>query len=169
VPRSCASFQSSRNKFNKYGSQLIDVPSVHWDATAITLAGTSSLRHFLSNFQAKIFAPNCVVALLIHLMMIPLVPLSVSYFFFIYSTISFSLVLSSKNNAGSIPWIGNLVRFAIRSIVMGMVLSIHITPPCLTSNNYVMHVIAYWPLPKCGRSNRPKIPIFSIPVPHWYV
>jgi hypothetical protein len=55
----------------------------------MTPAGTSSLQHFLSNLQAKIFAPNCVASLLIHLIMMPLVHVAVPYFFsFILPTLS---------------------------------------------------------------------------------
>jgi hypothetical protein len=49
---------------------------MQWSTTAMTLASTSSLQHFLSNLQAKIFAPNYVVELLIYLIMMPLIPLA---------------------------------------------------------------------------------------------
>jgi hypothetical protein len=47
----------------------------------MTLAGTLSLRHFLNNLQDNIFSPNSVATLLICLIIIPLVPLAVPYFF----------------------------------------------------------------------------------------
>jgi hypothetical protein len=100
--------------------------------------------------------------------MMPLVPLAVPYFFFISSASAFSLDLSSRINVGSIPRVGNPVICAIRSTVMGMGLSSHMSPPCVTANNCLMQVVVYWPLPKCGRVNRPKIPVLSSPVAHWY-
>jgi hypothetical protein len=133
----------------------------------MTPAHTSSLRHLLSNLQANIFAPNCVAALLIHLIMMPLVPLVVPYFFFICSVDTFSMDLSSRINVGSIPRIGNPVICAISSIVMGTGLSSHMSPPCVTSNSCLMQVVAYWPLPKCSRFNNPKIHVFSKPTIHW--
>jgi hypothetical protein len=139
---------------------------VHWTATTMTPAGTSSLWNFLSILQAKIFVPNCVDALLIRLMMMPLVPLAVPYLFFISSANDFSLDLSSRINVGSITRIGNPIICTISSIVMGMGLSSHMSPPCVITNNLLMYVVVYWPLPKCGRSNRPKIPIFSSPAAH---
>jgi hypothetical protein len=99
--------------------------------------------------------------------MMPLVPLAVPYFFFISSANAFSLDLSSRINAGSIPRIGNPVICAISSIVMGMGLSSHISPPCVTANNCLMHVVAYWPLPKCGSFSKPKILVLSSPAAHW--
>jgi hypothetical protein len=141
---------------------------VHWVATATTPAGTSSLWYFLSKLQDKIFAPNCVDVLLICLMTMPLVPLAVPYFFFISSASAFFLVLSAKNNAGSIPRIGNPIICAIISTVMGMGLSSHMSPPCVTANSFLTHVFVYLPLPKCGRSSRPRILVFSSPVSHWY-
>jgi hypothetical protein len=133
----------------------------------MTHASTSSLRHFLRNLQANIFVPNCVVALLIHLIMMPLVPLVVPCFFFISSSNAFSLDLSSKINAGSIPQIGNPVICAISSIVMGMGLSNHISSPCVIANSFLMHDVVYWPLPKCGSFSKPKILVLSNPASHW--
>jgi hypothetical protein len=123
----------------------------------MTPIGTSSLRHFLRNFQAKIFVPNCVVALLIHLIMMPLVPLAVPYFFFLSSSNAFSLDFSSRINVGSIPWVGNPMICVIRSAIMGIGLSSHVSPPCVTTNNFLTHVVAYWPLPKRGSFSKPNI------------
>jgi hypothetical protein len=142
------------------------VPSAHLATTAMTPAGTSSLRHFLRNFQAKIFAPNCVVALLIRLIMMPLIPLAVPYFFFISSANALSLDFSSRINARSIPRVGNPVICAIRSTVMGMGFSSHMSPPCVIANSCLMHVVAYWPLPKCGSFSKPNIHVLSNPAAH---
>jgi hypothetical protein len=51
---------------------------------------------------------------------------------------------------------------------MGTRLSSKSSPPFVTANSCLMHVFALWPLPKCGRSSRPRIPIFSSPFSHWY-
>jgi hypothetical protein len=133
----------------------------------MTLASTSSLRYFLSNLQANIFAPNCVVALLIHLIMMPLVLLVVSYFFFISSANAFSLDLSSRINAGSITQVGNPVICALRSTIMRTGLSNHMPPPCVTANSFLTHVFVYWPLPKCGSFSKPKIIVLSGLATHW--
>jgi hypothetical protein len=133
----------------------------------MTPTGTSSLRHFLINFQAKIFAPSCVAVFLIHLIMMPLVPLAVPYFFFISSSNAFSLDLLSRINTGSIPRVANPMICAIISTLTGTSFSSHMSPPCVTANNCLMHAVAYWPLPKCGSFNKPKIPILSNPASHW--
>jgi hypothetical protein len=100
-------------------------------------------------------------------MMIPRVPLSVSYFFFISFASDFSFVLSSMNCTGSMPQDGNLVMFSIISMSIETNLSNHISPPCVTSINCLTQILAYCPLPKCGRSSRPKMPIVSNPFFHW--
>jgi hypothetical protein len=133
----------------------------------MTPIGTSSLRHFLSSLQDKIFAPNCVAALLICLIIMPLVPLSMPYLFFISYANIFSLDLLSIISAGSIPRVGSPIIYAISSTVMGMILSSHTSPPCVTANNCLMHAITYWPLLKCGIFNNPRIPVLSSPVAHW--
>ena len=76
---------------------------MHWAATAMTPDGTSSSWHFINNLQDKIFSPSYVATLLIRLIIMPLVPLVVSYFFLISFASDFSLDLSSRINAGSIP------------------------------------------------------------------
>jgi hypothetical protein len=113
--------------------------------------------------------PNCVDELLIHLIMMPLVPLEVPYFFFISFANTFSLDLLSRINAGSIPWVGNPVICSIRSTIMGMSLSSHMSPPCVTSKNYLMHAFMYQLLSKCGSLSKPKIPVLSILAAHWCV
>jgi hypothetical protein len=94
----------------------------------MTHAGTSSLWNFLNNLQAKIFAPNCLAGLLIRLIIMPLVPLAVPYFFFISSTNAFSLDLSSRINTGSIPRLGSPVICAISSKFMGAGVELQIYP-----------------------------------------
>jgi hypothetical protein len=133
----------------------------------MTPVGTSSLHHFLSKLQAKIFVPSCVATLLICLIIMPLVPLVVSYFFLISSANAFSLDLSSIISAGSIPRLGSPVIYTIRSTIMGMGLSSQISPPCVTANNFLTHDVAYWPLPKCGSFSDPKMPVRSNPTAHW--
>jgi hypothetical protein len=108
----------------------------------MTPAGTSSLQHFLSNLQDKIFAPNYVARLLIRLIIMPLVPLAVPYFFFISYANAFSLDLSSRISTGSIPRLGSPVIYALRSTIMGMGLSRHISPPFVTANSWLTHAIA---------------------------
>jgi hypothetical protein len=110
----------------------------------------------MRNLQDKIFAPIYVDLLLICLIMIPLVPLAVPYFFFFSSANAFSLDLSSRINAGSIPRVGNSVICAIRSTGMGTGLSSHMSPPCVTDNNYLTHAIS-----------KPKIHVLSSPAVHW--
>jgi hypothetical protein len=132
----------------------------------MTLAGTSSLRHFLNNLQAKIFTPNCVSALLIRLIIIPLVPLEVPYFFFISSANAFSLDLSSRINVGSIPRLGSPIICAIILTVMGMGLPKHISPLCVNANNYLTHDVTYWPLQKSRSFNNLKMSILSSPTTH---
>jgi hypothetical protein len=132
----------------------------------MTPAGTSSLQHFLNNLQAKIFAPNCVVSLLIHLIIIPLVPLAVPYLFFISSANALSLDLSSRINTGSIPQLDSPVIYVISSKVMRTGLSSHISPPCVTANSCLTHVVTYWPLPKCKIFSNLKILVMSSPTAH---
>jgi hypothetical protein len=133
----------------------------------MTHVGTSSLRHFLSSLQAKIFVPNCVMTLLICLIIMPLVLPSVPYLFFISSSNFFSLDLSSRISAGSIPLVGRPVIYVISWTVMGMGLSSHISSPCVTVSSFLTHADAYWPLPKCGIFSNPRIPVLSNPVAHW--
>jgi hypothetical protein len=104
---------------------------------------------FLTVYRLRYF-PNCFIALLIYLIIIPLVPLAIPYFFFISSANAFSLDLLSRIYAGSMPRLGSPVIYAISSIVMGTGLSSHISPLCVTANSFLTHVVAYWPLPKCG-------------------
>jgi hypothetical protein len=99
--------------------------------------------------------------------MMPLVPLAVPYFFFIYSANAFSLDLSSRIDAGSIPHVGNPVICVISSTVMGTGLSSDMSRPCVSVNSFLTHVVTYWPLPKCGIFNKPKILVLSSPVAHW--
>jgi hypothetical protein len=132
----------------------------------MTPTGTSSLWLFLSNLQAKIFVPNCVAELLIHLIIMPLIPLTVPYLFFISSASNFSLDFSSRINARSIPRVGKPVICAICSTIMGTGFSSHMSPPCVTANNFLMHVVVYWPLPKRGSFNKPKILVLSNPIAH---
>ena len=133
----------------------------------MTPTGTSSLWHFRSILQATIFVLNCVATLLICLIIMPLVPLSVPYFFFISSANAFSLDLSSIISAGSIPPVGRPVICTISSTVMGADLSSHTSPPCVTYNSCLTHAIAYWPLPKCGIFSNPRIHVLSSLVAHW--
>jgi hypothetical protein len=133
----------------------------------MTHAGTLSLRNFLRSLQSKIFAPNCFATLLIHLIIMPLVPLSMPYFFFISYANVFSLDLLCKIITGSVPRVGRLVVCTISSTVVGMSLSNHISPPCVTANSFLMHDDAYWPLPKCGIFSDPRIHVLSSPVDQW--
>jgi hypothetical protein len=132
----------------------------------MTHADTSSLWNFLSSLQANIFVPNCIVTLLIHLIIMPLVPLSVLYIFFISSTNVFSLDLSSRINAGYIPRVGGPIIYVISLTVMGKGLSNHTSPPCATSSSFLTHADTYWPLPRCGIFSNPRIAILSNPVAH---
>jgi hypothetical protein len=111
--------------------------------------------------------PNCAAALLILLIMMPLVPLEVPYFFFISSANAFSFDLSSIISARSIPWVSNPMICGLRSIVMGTGLSSYMSPPCATAKNCLMHVVIYVPLPKFGSFNKPKILVLSSPTAHW--
>jgi hypothetical protein len=96
----------------------------------------------------------------------PHVPLSVPYFFFISSANAFSLGLSSNISVGSIPQMGSPVICVISSIVMETSLSSHTSPPCVTANSCLTHADAYWPLPKCGIFNNPRILVLSSPAAH---
>jgi hypothetical protein len=99
--------------------------------------------------------------------MIPCVPLSVPYLFFISFASSFSFFLSSRNCVGSMPQDGNSVMCVIISTSIKTILSNQMSPACVNSNNCLTQPLVYYPLPKCGRSKRPKIPIFSNPFAHW--
>jgi hypothetical protein len=107
----------------------------------MTPTSTSSLWHFLCSLQVKIFMPNCIMTFLIHLIIMPLVPLSVPYFFFISSANVFPLDLSSRISARSIPLVGRPVICMISSTVMGTGLSSHTSPPCVTTNSCLMHAM----------------------------
>jgi hypothetical protein len=137
------------------------VPSAHYDAIATTPTMTSSLRYFLSILQAMIFASIFFATLLICLMMIPCVPLSVSYLFFISLESDLSFVLSLRNCAGSMPHDGSPMMCAMSSMSIETSLSSHISLPCLTAINCLMQLLEYCPMLKCGSSNRPKIPVFA--------
>jgi hypothetical protein len=141
------------------------VPSTHCVATTMTPVGNSSLRHFLSSLQAMIFVAICV-DIMILLMMIPCVPWSMLYFFFISSASAFAFVLSSRNCARSMHRDGSPVMCAMSSTSIKTFLSNHISPPCVTAINCLTQLFVYCPLPKCGSSSRPKIPIFSNLVAH---
>jgi hypothetical protein len=134
------------------------VPSTHCVATTTTPAETSSLWHYLSNLHAIIFVAILVVNSLIHLIMILCDPLSVPYFFFISSTSALSFVLSSRNCAGSSPRDGIPVMYVIISTSIETSCSSHRYPPWVTAISCLMQLFAYWPLPMCGMSNRPRIP-----------
>ena len=97
----------------------------------------------------------------------PLVPLSVPYFFFISSANVFSLNLSSIISVVSIPPVVKPVIYMISLTVMGMGVSCHTSPPCVKANNCLTHANVYWPLPKCGIFNNPRILVPSGWVAHW--
>jgi maltodextrin utilization protein YvdJ len=143
------------------------VPSTHYATIATTPAETSSLRHFLSKLHAMIFVAILVVMPLIYLIMILCIPLSVSYFIFISSTSAFSFVLSLRNYAGSMPCDGSPVMCAMSFMSIEVSWSSHRSPTCVIAINCLTQLFLYWPLPKCGRSNRPKIPVSSSHVAHW--
>jgi hypothetical protein len=143
------------------------VPSAHYVVAATNSVGTSSLRNFLSNFHSIIFVAILVMTSLIRLMVIPRDPLSVPYFFFISSSSAFSFVLSSRNCVGSSPYDGSPVLYAISSTYIETSCSSHRYLPWVTSISCLMQFFAYWTLPKCEMSNRPRILFLASLVAHW--
>jgi hypothetical protein len=142
------------------------VPSTHYVAAATTPVGTSSFRNFLSNLHAIIFLAILFVTSLIHLIMILRDPLLVLYFFFISSANAFSFVLSSRNCAGYQPRDVSPLMYAMSSTSIETSCSSHRYPPCVTAISCLTQLFAYWPLPKCGRFNRPRMPVLTSPVAH---
>jgi hypothetical protein len=143
------------------------VPSAHYVVAATNSVGTSSLRNFLSNFHSIIFVAILVMTSLIRLMVIPRDPLSVPYFFFISSSSAFSFVLSSRNCVGSSPYDGSPVLYAISSTYIETSCSSHRCPPRVNAISCLMQLFSYWPLLKCGMSNRPIIPFLVSLAAHW--
>jgi len=101
---SYASLHSSRNKFDKYSTQLSIIPFTHCATSTMTPIGNSSLLHFLRKLQSMSLVVIHVATSLMHLMMIPRNPLSMPYVFFISSTSAFSFFLLSRYYAGFSPW-----------------------------------------------------------------
>jgi hypothetical protein len=142
------------------------VPLAHFAAATTTPAETSSLWNFLSSFYSIICVAILFTASLIRQMMILHDPLSMSYFFFISLASAFSFVLSSGNCVGSSPRDSRPVMYLMSSTSIEMIFSSHRYPPCVISIIFLTQFFSYWPLPKCGRSNRPRIPVLGNLVSH---
>jgi hypothetical protein len=111
---------------------------------------------------------NLVVASLMHLMMIPCDPLSMSHVFFISSSNALSFVLSSWYCVILSPQDGSPVIKEMSSTSIETGISTHRYPPWVTSIIFLMQLFTSWPLPKCVIYNRFKISMLASLATHYF-
>jgi hypothetical protein len=131
---------------------------MHCAATAITPAGASSLRHFLSIFHAISLLGNFFMLSLISLVMMPLFPLILTDCDFTCFASSFSHAFFSKKYFDCASTVGNHVILEINATPICTSLSIQRMPPWTQVTNCLMHRPTFLPHPKCGISKRFIIP-----------